>query len=285
MTRPHQTDSVAATQEWLKRNRQWIALLLFVTAVLLQAIGTIFGSPKLTLATGIAFLVVVMERLTRIGTDVGEMLELQKAEREPVFTLAEAMTDIHKRLEHTRRTNRIVIQHLGLNMTDAWNELKRALASCDAVAVECAVLIMTDDPNELGPDAAQEVRGWCAAVPGSIAVIQQETPELARYLRQKNTTLRLTLKKYTGTPRIHGVVVAEPFECGYVSFASWAQRAQFEWGGDDYFRFESGTTSNADRRLRQLLRGAFDYHWDRTSAVVFEYPPAAGTPAGAARTP
>src|SRR4051812_11528022 len=258
-------DSVAAAQEWLKRNRQWIALLLFVLAVVLQFIGAIYGSERATLASGIAFLIAVVERLTKIGTGVDEVLELQKAERQPVFSLPESMADIHDRLVHTRRTKKVAIQHLGLNMTEAWNELKRALASCDAVVVDCEVLIMTDNVDELGPDAAAEVRSWCQAVPNAIAVIQRETPLLAAVLDQKKTALRLTLRKYKGTPRIHGVLISEPFERGYVSFASWAQNATFEWGGDDYFRFESGTTSNADRRLRQLLRGAFEYHWTETS--------------------
>jgi hypothetical protein len=267
-----QRDLVAAAQEWWKRNRPILALLLFLTAIGLNTIGTFVGSSRLMLATGIAFLVVVMERLSRIGGDVGTVLELQKTDRQPVFTFAECMTDIHDRLKHTRRTDKIAIQHLGLDMTEAWKELARALASCDAVSVDCSVLIMTDNPDALGPDAASEIKGWCKAVPGSIARIMQDTPRLAEVLRQRNTNLRLTLKKYTGTPRIHGVVVTAPFERGYVSFASWAQNAHFEWGGDDYFRFESGTTSDADRRLRQLLRGAFEYHWDRNSELVLQYP-------------
>ena len=276
MIRPQSSpkDPIASAQEWLKRNRHWIALGMFVGAIVLQSVSAFVKAPALTAATGIAFLVVLVERLTRVGTDVGEVLELQKAERQPVYTLADAMNDLHDRLQHVRRTNRITIQHLGLDMTEAWKELKRALASCDAVTVECEVLIMTDDPAQLGPDAASDMIAWCKAVPGSIAVIAEETPGLAHFLAQRNTSLKLTLKKYTGTPRIHGIVITEPFERGYLSFASWVQKAQFEWGGDDYFCFENGTMSDADRRLRQLLRGAVDYHWNRaTTATVFEYPP------------
>jgi hypothetical protein len=212
--------------------------------------------------------------MTKIGTDVGEVLELQKAERQPVYTLADAMNDLNDRLKRARRANKITIQHLGLDMTEAWKELQEVLVSCNAVTVECEVLIMTDDPSQLGPDAASDMIAWCKAVPGSIAVIAQKTPELAKFLSDRNTDLKLTLKKYTGTPRIHGIVITEPFERGYLSFASWVQKAQFEWGGDDYFCFENGTMSDADRRLRQLLRGAVDYHWNRaTTSTVFEYPP------------
>jgi len=258
----------------LKHNRQWIAFGVFAVAIVLQSLNAFTKAPAVTVGTGIAFLGLVVDRLTRIRVDVSEVLELQKAERQPVYSLADAMKDVQSRLALVRRTQKITIQHLGLNMTDAWKELKDALAKCDAVTVECEVLIMTDDPAELGPDAAADMIGWCKAVPGSMATIAQETPGLATFLRERNTSLKLTLKKYTGTPRIHGVVVTEPFERGYLSFASWVQKAQFEWGGDDYFCFENGTMSAADRRLRQLLRGAFDYHWNRaTTATVFQYPP------------
>jgi len=276
---------VAAAYDWLKRYKEWITLAIFVIANVLNLVGSLVKFSWIAPVSGIAFLMVMTERVTGIGTDVGKVLDQQNRVRQPVFTLADAMKDLQQRLGRLQRPKKITIQHLGLDMTEAWKELKAALATCDAVMVECTVLIMTDDPDQLGPDAPSEMHTWCKSVPASIQRIADETAKLADDLADRHTQLCLTLMKYTGTPRIHGVVITEPFERGYVSFASWALKGQFEWGGEDYFRFENGTESDGDRRLRQLLRGAFEYHLNRNPTPVFEYQASVSPAPAVAHTP
>jgi hypothetical protein len=211
----------------------------------------------------------MLERLVTIGTSLDEMK--RGSSEQALRPLQACMEDLRARLQKVRPSHTVVIEHLGLDMTAAWDQLKHVIASCPARDIECRVLIMTDNPHELGPDAPEEVRGWCGSVLGAIEKIRTETEGLGKELGAQGKNFKLTLRKYRGTPAIHGVKILQPFERGYVSFASWSLAEYFEWGGEDYFTFSSGTVSDSDLRLRELLGGAFERYWNHTSKAVFDH--------------
>ena len=264
---------------------------------MLQYFDKVVKSQAVVIACGTAFLISVFERMVRIGagtddiarvqqslservTRTGEgvdaILRVQNQWRQPLLSLPQCMKDLDTRLQSARGANRVVIRHLGLDMSSAWDELKKAINSCDAKTIHCDVLIMTDDPTRLGPDAPDDMKAWCESVPSSIKKIGQDTATLGTVFSKSNRSLTLTLRKYSGTPRIHGFTLTEPFERGYVSFASWGMGSTFELGGDDYFTFSMGSAAPADHRLRELLNGAFEQLWRHpTSADAFVYPPPA----------
>ncbi len=270
-------DLIREAYDWFKRHHTWIALAVFVTASVLQYLAKIVNSPMLVVSCGIAFLISVVERLIKIGTSIDEVLTLLRSRQAPQ-SLPQCMEDLHGRLKNVNRSKKVIIRHLGLDMTEAWNELKRAIGSCEAGEIHCEVLIMTDQPTELGPDAPAEMKTWCTSVKGSIDRMKQDARTLGSSFAKQKRKLTFVLRKYTGTPTVHGLTLVEPFERGYVSFASWGFQSTFEWGGDDYFTFASGSASPVDRRLRQLLGGAFDHHWSSTSTEVFVYPEPRATP-------
>jgi len=270
-------DLIREAYDWFKRHHTWIALAVFVTASVLQYLAKIVNSPMLVVSCGIAFLISVVERLIKIGTSIDEVLTLLRSRQAPQ-SLPQCMEDLHGRLKNVNRSKKVIIRHLGLDMTEAWNELKRAIGSCEAGEIHCEVLIMTDQPTELGPDAPAEMKTWCTSVKGSSDRMKQDARTLGSSFAKQKRKLTFVLRKYTGTPTVHGLTLVEPFERGYVSFASWGFQSTFEWGGDDYFTFSSGSASPVDRRLRQLLGGAFDHHWSSTSTEVFVYPETRATP-------
>jgi hypothetical protein len=265
-------DLVKRALNLIKHFHPWISLAIFVVAYVLYYLGKFIKSPEALIACGIVVLVSMLERLVNIGTSIDDISLKQEALQKTLYSLADCMNDLHARLKSVKRSNKVIIEHLGLNMTDAWDQLKRVIASCPAREIDCRVLIMTDDPHELGPDAPEDVKAWCGSVPGAIKQIKGDTEVLGQRLREEGKNFKLTLRKYTGTPMIHGVKLLQPFERGYISFASWSlPGSTFEWGGEDYFTFSSGTISGADRRLRELLSGAFEHYWDHTSKEVFDH--------------
>src|SRR5713226_6315598 len=213
-------DLIREAYDWFKRHHTWIALAVFVTASVLQYLAKIVNSPMLVVSCGIAFLISVVERLIKIGTSIDEVLTLLRSRQAPQ-SLPQCMEDLHGRLKNVNRSKKVIIRHLGLDMTEAWNELKRAIGSCEAGEIHCEVLIMTDQPTELGPDAPAEMKTWCTSVKGSIDRMKQDARTLGSSFAKQKRKLTFVLRKYTGTPTVHGLTLVEPFERGYVSFASW----------------------------------------------------------------
>lgn len=265
------TDIVGRALTLIKHFHPWISLAVFAVAYALYYAGKLVKSPETVMACGIIVLVSMLERLVAIGSSLDEMSLRQRASDQTLRSLQACMDDLHARLQKAKSSQKVVIDHLGLDMTAAWDQLKGVIASCPAREIDCRILIMTDDPRELGLDAPEDVKTWCGSVAGAINKIKTDADGLGQRLRPAGKHFRLTLRQYTGTPTIHGVTILQPFERGYISFASWSLPEYFEWGGEGYFTFSSGTVSDADSRLRELLTGAFERYWNYTSRPVFAH--------------
>src|SRR5205807_2642375 len=101
----------------------------------------------------VLFLISVLERLVSMGATIEEIAHQQQTSRQMLHSLHHCMTEMHKSVRKMKRSSKVVIDHLGLDMLDAWKDLYKVISSCPAGDIECHVLIMTDDPNELGPEA------------------------------------------------------------------------------------------------------------------------------------
>jgi hypothetical protein len=254
----------------IKHFHPWVSLIIFVAAYVLYYMGKIIKTSEALMACGIVVIVSILESLVNIRTSIDDISMKQEHDNQTLRSLQDCLSDLHAHITNVKRSSKVVIEHLGLNMTDAWQELGRVINACPAGEIDCRVLIMTDNPSELGPDAPEDVKVWCRAVGGAIDGIKTGTESLGQILRSKGTSFKFTLRQYTGTPIIHGFTVLEPFERGYISFASWGLSA-FEWGGQDYFTFPNSTVSSTDRRLRELLGGAFQHYWNHKSKEIYNH--------------
>jgi hypothetical protein len=257
---------------WIRRWHPWVSISVFIAAYLLYAVSNVVGDLRVLIGCGVLVLFSVMERLDDIKSAVNAMLSRMGSEQ-PLMSMWECLEETRSRLQEASREDKVLIEFLGLDLSHAWDHLKGVIDDCSAENIECRVLIMTDDPAELGPNPPSDVLIWSGIVPSSVAYMTTDVERVGDALKKKKRKIQVSLRKYPGMPCIHGFRVSGPQEHSYISFAGWESPdySSFGWGGRSYLSMPGSSTREIDQRFSSLFAGAFEHNWFIGSTEVIAY--------------
>lgn len=259
--------------EIYKKYILWLTAFIFVIAlasIVISRFITTFEAKDYALTSSFVFLLLcIVERLISVSKISEEMLQKITEQQKVVYPFQESMEDLHEKIQLVKGKDKVIIEHLGLDMKDAWPELIRLITRCQAKEIECKILIMTDSIEELGPDAPEEVKQWCGFVTASIGSIKSDAKNLKELLDKSGKSFTLILKQYRGTPVTHGFKISKPLDLGYASFRRWKTSYDPDWK-ESYFRITKDTATDYQAKLNDIFSSTFKHYWTAESTRTID---------------
>jgi len=242
---------------------------LLVLALLIK-LEYLHEPPAFLLFIALAMLV-LLELVVHSQTTVEQLVvsvnALQRASVSSLSSLEAAVADLNARLEVSATIpsrHAIRLDHLGLDMTHAWDEIKRVLEAPALLEVEIRLLMLSRKLEEEGARIPDEVRRWCRDSDDSFNAIRDWAAVVRPQLAGK--TVKLTVKRYAELPTVHGFRVSGPFSMSYVALCRWSARPPeiYEWGQRSYHLIPGGVVDGRTADIAQIFDRGFDHLW-RTS--------------------
>jgi len=219
-------------------------------------------------------------QIDAIGNKLGEqsaaLRDLIESPSFKLLALSECTTDLSKALTSIPPGSPVLIEHFGLDMTQAWVYFEPLLRThANLSNVEYRLLMLTDDASKLG-SAEEEVKNWSRNIPWSVQQIQRDVSAIFREPEQQFRRVKFEVRHYAATPVVHGFRIARPDLRCYMAICRWGglDCQKYEWGEPQYHRLDGESSSPAVRDMLKIFDGYFGHYWQIGSpSFVFEFPP------------
>jgi len=220
------------------------------------------------------------KEIEAIGSKVSEqsaaIMALTKGPSFKLLGLTECSTDLFQALNSVPPGSPVLIEHFGLDMTQAWLHSELLLRTHPNLNnVEYRLLMLTDDPNKLG-DVEEELKNWSRNVPWSVGRIQNDVTAIFRKPEQQFRKIKFEIRHYASIPFVHGFRIAIPDLRCYMAICRWGglDHQKYEWGELRYHRLDGESSSPAVRDMLNIFDGYFRHHWQSAeSSFAFQHPP------------
>ena len=262
-------------KQWLGR----IALAIVALILLLSLLGIEYGEKFLpvvivALLMGIYELLVPIHHQTKGGSEPDAMLLkigtgvdalLARNSSPALLSLQACREQIEAYLNAVPAGEPIKIDHLGLDMSQAWEHLEQILFQPNArfQHIEYRGLVLTDHKGRTWPKATpKEVKDWSAVVSRSTSRIARHLERLDRELTPAGRRqIQFQMRKYNEVPVVHGFHIRQPREVYFVAFCRW-RGTQYYWGGNCYISIDENAKDALSTDLKDTFNGYFDHLWD-----------------------
>jgi len=191
-------------------------------------------------------------------------------------SLDEALKDLAPRFADVQAAETVRIDHLGLNMSTAWDRLCPVIQDLvdKKARVYFRLLILSKEAAGGVEGAASPValpaavKGWLPGVDERKLEIEQALDEM-RAEAPAGAVLDYEVRSYRDLPVVHGIRVhiGEKFKAAYVSLCRWRRAKEFWWGGDEYHCI-LGDASQEQGDLREILSGYFERWWEMNKPIA-----------------
>lgn len=224
-------------------------------------------------------------KVEQVGEELGRMqnrvVELTEAVKDggKLLNLDGVIEDLELRLKNLRPGETLEIEHLGLDMTAAWEMMcKRLEESADVARVHYHLLILGENKRNI--ELPRAVASWLGPARDKKTEIEEALEEMRAGAVQPRPdgsaatgSLTSEVRTYCEVPVVHGILVRKPFRAAYVAISRWSGRnyKDYYWGGKQYHRVVD-PISKADQDLMDILDGHFHRWWNAN-------PPPRTTPA------
>lgn len=251
----------------------WLVLLL---AVIVIKSGLINPPPEQAVAfyvLMVATLVAVQSRhivelykrlRARLATQSEEIRQLRDAMHKgtELFRLDEALADLKSRVERLPKGEVVTIRHLGLDLTNAWREVRPTLEKLSKRLQINYRLLMLGGAGKEASSLPPEVQRWI-----ELGTLQRQRTErdLARIASAAAPPGKLQPQKirtYCELPVVHGFSVEGPVSVAYIALSRWIgdDCDEFDWGVDCYHRVLDKSPGN-ERDLLDVFGCYFEHWW------------------------
>jgi hypothetical protein len=207
--------------------------------------------------------------VTRLATNA-ELMRQTLNNAGQLRSLEGSMADLKALVGTADSSVTLKIEHLGLNMSTAWDRLCPALKEfAQTRQVLFHLLIMGREaaggqsPADGGKIAVpKNVEPWLGQGDLKRADIIEALEKMQAELPGK---LQYEVRSYRDLPIVHGVRISGPFDAAYVAFSRWDEKKEsadppYWWGGDEYHRI--GGADSAERLdLIKIFDGYFERWW------------------------
>lgn len=223
------------------------------------------GLAVATVAGLVVLLMNTRHAVDRLDKRIQQLIESQSWDLLP---LRDCQEDLARQLSKYKPSQRVVIRHVGLDMTHAWVKVESLLKRCRHLEkVELQFLVLTDKTERIGPDIPEDVRRWCRRVPDSLTQMLETFAELGKELADKPHSVQVRVRQYAEIPVVHGFAITRPHEIRYFSFCRWKdqQWQKIDWGEDRYRRVQGDPVDPFFRDIVEVFDGAFGHLWSAPS--------------------
>jgi hypothetical protein len=191
-----------------------------------------------------------------------------------LYELHDCVKDIDATLDSIRPHEKVIIEHLGLDLTQAWQHFEVLLRKHQHLTdVDYRLLILTDDTAKILA-ANEEVKRWSKSVPGILGTIKGEVDLIINEAGRagRGGMIKFDVKKYWDIPVVHGIRIVSPVSRSrcYMAICRWAglDGKQFDWG-PQYHKIIGDPYDTVSGDMLNIYKGYFKYLWEHHSIREF----------------
>jgi hypothetical protein len=230
--------------------------------------------PAFLLFIALAMLV-LLELVVHSQTTVEQLVvsvnALQRTSVASLYSLEAAVADLNARLEVSAVApsgHAVRLDHLGLDMTHAWDEIKRVLESPMLHEVDIRLLMLSRRLEEEGARIPDEVRRWCRDSDDSFGAIRDWAAVVPAQLAGK--AVKFSVKRYAELPVVHGFRVSGPLSMRYIAFCRWSARPPeiYEWGQRSYHVIPGDAVDGRTADIAGVFDRCFEHLWRTSGSPV-----------------
>jgi hypothetical protein len=195
-----------------------------------------------------------------------------------LYALTDCVGDLDAMLKNIRPSEKVVIEHLGLDLTQAWQYFVPLLQKHQHLTdVDYRLLVLTDETAKI-VGADKEVKSWSTNVPYSLDKVRRDVDVINK---QRGGTgqgkkIRFEVKKYWDIPVVHGFRIVNPMSRArcYMAICRWGglDYQKYEWGEPQYHKIIGDPSDAVSRDMLQIYDGYFNYFWENHSDPGFVLP-------------
>jgi len=184
-----------------------------------------------------------------------------------LYNLDYCRDDFEKTLKYISKHKEIVVNHFGLDMTQAWGYIYYILFGkyLNFANIDYRLLILTDERKK-GRSWPSEVADWSSSVPRSLLAIERDMGVTSQQMTDEGRQLRFEVRKYSSIPFTHGWCIRQPIRVWYLAFCRW-DGEKYDWGGDNYIKISDQSNNSISKDLASVFDSYFEHNWT-TSPVV-----------------
>lgn len=251
----------------------WTFIVIVVSLIQLHILPELIHNANMYLVIVVSLIFFLSEIMNEWQRDIFVRLDAQAKSlniiqesmrtEAKLLTLEETTRDLWQRLKSVEPGQRVVINHLGLDMTFAWEKITNLVESLPNVTnLEYRLLILSAESDDLA-HFDDDVRGWLTSGRGQAGVLRNKLRELKTHCERENRSLNYEMRTYAAMPVVHGFRVVEPFHAAYVSICRWGgdEFTEYRWGGTSYNLILDISLSDARRDLLEIFDGNFNHYW------------------------
>lgn len=253
------------------------AILLLTLAAELHLLGSLHEHPFILLTIVGGMIYFLRHDVVAAQSANVELMREALSGAGELRTLESAMMDLAPRLEAVKRDEKVRIDHLGLNMSAAWDRLCpviEKLVMRNKARVRFRLLILGEGGSggmgvveRAKPGLPAAVEGWLVSGDTRRLVIERALKGIqdeALLAGADAGSLEYEIRSYRDLPVVHGIRIWGKPDAAYVAFSRWDDERReddkFWWGGDQYHRIlEPASPDQID--LRAIQEGYFRRWW------------------------
>lgn len=261
-------------KKWLARLGLTIILGGFLLGILGVPVDQKFLIGVITVILLGIYEIVYDTKNTEIANLKTQVAEAQRALKEfleratpKLYSLYLCKTDLEEMLKKAPPNETIVIDHIGLDMSQAWEYIHRLLFDQHSKPfnVEYNLLILSDD-NAKGGIWPREVVHWSETVSRSLERIHSDMETSLQLFKQERRKLKFTVKKYEEVPVVHGWSLRHPIKVWHVGHCRW-RKSLFDWGAENFVKIDEFSQDPVTVDIANLFDSYFEHLWLVASPV------------------
>jgi hypothetical protein len=137
-----------------------------------------------------------------------------------LYALQDCIKDFDAALPSIQPHEKVVIEHLGLDLTQAWQYFEPLLRKhSNLTYIDYRLLILTDDTAKIA-GANEEVMSWSVSVPQTLTMIRKEVEAI---IERTGGAGRYSLRygSIGPVPVVHGFRIVTPMSLCYIAICRW----------------------------------------------------------------
>lgn len=212
--------------------------------------------------------------VTRLATNAELMRQTLNKEGQ-LLSLEVSMADLKALVGDSDCSKTLKIEHLGLNMSAAWDKLCSAVKEFTQTRHVLLHLLILGD-KAAGGQAPLD--GGMIAVPKNVVpwlgLGDLKRADIIEALEKMQADsagrLRYEVRSYRDLPIVHGVRISGPFDAAYVAFSRWDEKKKsadppYWWGGDEYHHIRAADSPER-LDLIEIFDGYFERWWNMNAS-------------------
>lgn len=225
-------------------------------ALLLVGIYEIILESKFSdekVSTELSALTKRVEQLSHTASSLVEQLSPK------LYALFQCKQELEGVLERAQFGDKVAIDHLGLDMQQAWEYVHGLLfgPASKLTDVEYRLLILSPNKRDTWP---AEVQDWSEFVPRSLKRIQADLTKVTDRFQKSGKRCKIEVRQYDAIPVVHGWCVRQPIKTWHVAFCRWRD-SSYDWSEHHYVKVTQFTRTPVVGDIADVFDSYFERLW------------------------